>query len=335
MNASSCTYTCCSPKTCSCGDKLCGTRQTQLRLRGGITDPLANWKGPTAFVRKKLEQDHLPVHQIQPSDVKHPITIPTALCVVLPRPRRSATFETRPLSWVLSKFGKPPPSPFFYVLFQYEDDGEWRQCKREELCRAFRTLVREWNSIRLWSAGLQRFSADAKNSMTVEQEIAYEAEDRFPKRLAVLNNRCGRILQRLSLSATHLGDYLDFLSRCEDENKHSRVWHRCPQPVTARDVRLPHVQRRLCKHPDGAIDDFAFRAAKAVNSSQTPEEVRILRAEIVTTAIDVLKYCGVADPVARLQEYFPGMDEDDAAGHPDMEVNCKEATGPPAYAPQT
>ncbi|EJT47360.1 hypothetical protein A1Q1_03831 [Trichosporon asahii var. asahii CBS 2479] len=275
-------------------------------------DPAKLWKSATAFVRKKVPSGLRPLwlgpakNEATAHIVRPPRPLPTTVTAKLRR-----------------KFRDHPP--FVYTSFSWEEDGEWRCIGRTELCSAYLRLCDDYTGLRLSLLGLERLFRD-NDMVTVEKELALKA--RFCREIDVLRARGSRLLPRLKFAVGNMAEFLRVLDRCEDRNRHPPVvagnWARYSGPITTESVRLPEMERLRKLFRNGNMEDYAFRAAKIVNNSQTPESLRMLRREIEAIAVKMLLFKECEDAENMVYKYIP-KSEDSPRPNPGIKMEVTSA----------
>lgn len=253
-------------------------------------DPFKQWKGASAFAHKNATIS-LKVQRFSPRGKAEETT---ALIV---RPPSSTSLSAK----LHDKIVGPP---FVYTHFRWLEDGRWKAINRVDLCTAYFRLCNDYDG--LWRAlqGLERLATD-NDAVSVGREL--EGRSRFKSEFHVIRERGERLLPRLKWAVGHMAEYLEILDRCEAHNVHpprKGAWAVYPDPVTAETVRLPEKETHMRLFRNGNLDDYAFRAAKVINKTDTPEVVRVLREEIERVARDMLEFKGCKDRET-VWEYLP------------------------------
>ncbi|EKD05510.1 hypothetical protein A1Q2_00271 [Trichosporon asahii var. asahii CBS 8904] len=258
-------------------------------------DPATLWKEAMAFARKEVSAGLRP-QWISPSGKESEAN---AYVVRPPQP---------PPSTVVAKLRRKlcHRPPFIYTHFRWQENGEWQQISRSDLCAAYLRLCEDYNGLRLALSGLERLARD-NDKVTVEKELA--CRTRFRRELEVIRERGSRYLPRLKWAVGYMASYLTFLCRCEDHNAHppisSGMWERYSKPITEGGVRLHDKLGHRRLFWSGNMDDYPFRAAMVVNRTETPEGVQVLRKEIERLALEVLRFRDCEYPETNLHQYIP------------------------------
>lgn len=170
---------------------------------------------------------------------------------------------------------------FFTAFIHYEEDDDVRRvCTREDLCAAFERLVSIFQELH--------------NAGRMLDELP-KLEPQLAVRLTALKQKLAEARLRALWAAELFGQYLSFLSDCEDAGRLPKDrWRPFPS-----DPDETHTTQQTMEVIDGQIDDYAFRVAAAVNRRKhkgQPAYVVELKAQIDALLNDILRSTGADAP---------------------------------------
>ncbi|EJT50092.1 hypothetical protein A1Q1_00559 [Trichosporon asahii var. asahii CBS 2479] len=189
-----------------------------------------------------------------------------------------------------------------YVSFQYlEFDFAFREavCTRNDLISAFNTLLSDRKALedaliatRMVLSGLEVMPGTQQAS---KAKILHEknAQIHFRERLRILRCQCEEAFRRLDNGIHNFGQYLYFLSLCEDYGIPQLGWSCWGGWLSEENVRFPEKREHMFRN-GWMCDDYAFRAAKVINASETPEEVKQLHVDLDGLTREYLAFKGYA-----------------------------------------
>lgn len=178
---------------------------------------------------------------------------------------------------------------FFTAFIHYEEDDDVRRvCTREDLCAAFERLVSIFQELH--------------NAGRMLDELP-KLEPQLGARLTALKQRLAEARLRALWAAELFGQYLSFLSDCEDAGRLPKDrWRPFPS-----DPDATHTSQQAMEVVDGQIDDYAFRVAAAVNRRKhrgQPAYVAELKAQIDTLLADILRSTGADAPKPKSSKHI-------------------------------
>lgn len=172
----------------------------------------------------------------------------------------------------LSRLVRKPKTRLFFTAFVYDDPehGE-RTVTREDLCAAFKTLVKHWHCFVSMEAELLNaihrypFKDRSKTDTRLYEVDSILTDGKGWGRLDAL---VPDIHLKLLSAAEYFGQYLSFLSDAEDQGLIPSVWAEYPGSIESRNIFLKSTGRYLMKRYNGTIDDYAFRAGLVLNGRE-------------------------------------------------------------------
>lgn len=207
-----------------------------------------------------------------------------------------------------------------YVSFVYaEFDTAWRRatCTRDELIKAYETLLADHKALedalvstRMVLSGLAVMPTRRLPSKVATGPDSEEGCCR--ERLQLLRLACEKALERLNYAVENLGQFLAFLSLCEDHGFPLHGYFRWDGRLDEHSVRFPEKRERMNRY-GWACDDYPFRTAKLINASETPDEVMELHIDLDTLTREYLAFKGYADtpPAVVARSPLPRRNGDD------------------------
>lgn len=201
----------------------------------------------------------------------------------------------RPIARIARASAKPTgffasisPSPYHFTTFYYTTThGSRTTCPRSGLCSAYATLQSDLDDTRRRLCALQEVYTLPFAGVAAGPMVRFEST--FRSRIRALEKRCAAILERQEWALDRFASYLAHLHHLESYGTLPLQWGEY-LGLDAEMVRLPHARERVWL-VDG-MDDYVFRAARLINASKSPREVRRLHAELGLAAEEMMAQKG-------------------------------------------
>lgn len=214
-------------------------------------------------------------------------------------------------------FASLSPPPYMFTSFHYTTSrGTRTSCSRTDLCAAYATLQVDLHDTCRRLTAIREVYSLPFTGVAAGPMVRFETT--FRSRVRELEKRCKAIVERQEWALDLFASYLAHLHHLEEYGTLPQQWRQY-LGLDAEMVRLPHTQQSIWL-VDG-MDDYVFRAARLVNDSELPLEVRRLHHDLRRVAEKMLEQKGYEAGAVR--RFLPRPSE---KGRP-------HAVAPPAYEP--
>lgn len=216
-----------------------------------------------------------------------------------PEPPPPAPTEGGFLSRLL-RWRSPTRQVYFTSFIWYDAHGNTHECTREELCRAFRRLVGDWQELftlacSVWSAWGAPYLESDGEALLANSDEALERENKLYCVIWPDVKRWREFGTRLWWEAEFFAQYLNYFIKLECAGEMPFAFRRYPGRIDCNlKTRFSDAVRMWNK--DNQIDDWAFRMAKIVNQYESSWDqlhgVHGMRAVLVKARTDILNAKG-------------------------------------------
>lgn len=226
----------------------------------------------------------------------------------------------------------PSAGAYRFVSFAYDSGcGARAVCTRAELRRAYTALRSDLERTRRRVAGMQRaFLVPFVGT----PGAAARFEAAFSPRVRALEARAAVLIQRQEWALRRFAAALAHLLRLEESGTQPPRWA-AYLGLDAEMVRLPHSRESAWESAwekawsRGGSEDWAFRAARLVNASPTPRELRALYRDLWSVEKEMRHWKGYpAETEVRSEKTWLSAPPDSAPL-----ANAPLADAPPVYDP--
>ncbi|EJT45083.1 hypothetical protein A1Q2_05122 [Trichosporon asahii var. asahii CBS 8904] len=283
----------------------------------------------TTYLQKWIEEEleHVPYKPSELFSSNHDHA--AAFCAkILPPSRTEHNIFVRnrhkPIARIARSSEKPSgffaslsPPPYLFTTFYYTtSQGMRTSCSRSDLCQAYATLQSDLDDTYRRLSALRDVYALPFASAVAGPMVRFEST--FGSRVRELERRCEAIMEREEWALDLFASYLAHLQHLETYGTLPQQWREY-LGLDAEMVRLPHARESIWLM-DG-MDDYVFRAARLINTSSLPPEVRRLHRDLRQVAQEMMAQKGYAACV--IERLLP----------PSSEKRRPQTVAPPAYEP--